>query len=96
VPGQATDDTAVVSTLAAAARLLDLRWIRIHEGSLLDGRTIGDADVRTWLNVTIAGIVSAGRFTASPGPEHSLGAGDIVAVVGDRRHVDGFEVAAGN
>jgi CPA2 family monovalent cation:H+ antiporter-2 len=96
VPGQATDDTAVVSTLAAASRLLDLRWIRIHEGSLLDGRTIGNADVRTWLNVTIAGIVSAGRFTASPGPEQTLGAGDIVAVVGDRQHVDGFEVAAGN
>jgi monovalent cation:H+ antiporter-2, CPA2 family len=91
-----SDDHATIATLGAAARLLDLRWVRILDGSLLAARAIGEADVRTWLNVTIVGIVSGGRFTASPGPEHVLSPGDIVAVVGDRHHVDGFEVAAGN
>jgi CPA2 family monovalent cation:H+ antiporter-2 len=92
----AGEDRAVISTLAAATRLLDLRWVRIVEGSLLAGRRIGEADVRTWLKVTVVGVVSAGRLNPSPGPDHVLAGGDLVAVVGDRQHVDGFDVAAGN
>lgn len=93
---QLSDDHAVIATLGAAARLLDLRWVRIVDGSLLAGRTIGEADVRTWLSVTIVGVVSEGRLDATPGPDRVLRAGDIVAIVGDQQHVDGFEVAAGN
>jgi CPA2 family monovalent cation:H+ antiporter-2 len=88
------DDRATIATLGAAARLLDLRWVRIADGSLLAGRTIGEADVRTWLNVTIVGVVRDGAFTPTPGPEHVLSPGCLVAVVGDRSHVDRFEVAA--
>ena len=79
----------------AEARLLDLRWVRIGAGSLLAGRTIGEADVRTWLGVTIVGVVVEGRFNPTPGPDQVLRADAIVAVVGDRSHVDGFETAAG-
>jgi CPA2 family monovalent cation:H+ antiporter-2 len=89
------DERAVIATLGAAARLLELRWVRIAEGSLLAGRSLGEADVRTWLGVTIAGVVGDGRLTPSPGPEQVLRPGDLVAVVGDQAHVDGFEVAAG-
>ena len=88
------DDRVMMATLGAAARLLDLRWVRIADGSLLAGRSIGEADVRTWLNVTIVGIVRDGVFTPTPGPEDVLGPGSLVAVVGDRSHVDRFEVAA--
>ena len=64
--------------------------------SLLAGRSIGEADVRTWLHVTVAGVVSDGRLVMSPGPDYVLQPDDIAAVVGDRAHVDGFEVAAGH
>jgi CPA2 family monovalent cation:H+ antiporter-2 len=88
------DDRATIATLGAAARLLDLRWVRIADGSLLAGRTIGEADVRTWLGVTIVGTVLDGAFTPTPGPDHVMSPGSLVAVVGDRSHADRFEVAA--
>jgi len=90
-----SSEVSTAATLGAAARLLDLRWVRIADGSLLAGRTIGEADVRTWLGVTLVGIVCDGRFNPGPGPDQVLHAGAIVAVVGDRAHVDRFEVAAG-
>ena len=95
-PGRPARDHAVVATLGAAARLLDLRWIRILEGSLLAGRThrrgrradVAERDHRRHRQRRPA--------HREPGPGHVLRAGDIVAVVGDQQHVDGFEVAAGN
>jgi K+/H+ antiporter YhaU regulatory subunit KhtT len=94
VSDRAGAEHAVVATLGAAARHLDLRWVRIQARSRLAGRTIAGSAVRTSLGVTIVGLVGEDGFRANPGPERMLSAGDIVAVVGDQGHVDEFEVAA--
>lgn len=91
---RAGDERATLATLATAAKHLDLRWVRILDGSRLVGRSIGQSAVRTSFGVTIVGVLSAERFTANPGSEHVLLTGDVVAVVGDQKHVDGFETAA--
>jgi CPA2 family monovalent cation:H+ antiporter-2 len=94
VSDRAGAEHAVVATLGAAARHLELRWVRIQARSRLAGRTIAGSAVRTSLGVTIVGLVGEDGFRANPGPERMLSAGDIVAVVGDQGHVDEFEVAA--
>ncbi len=94
VSGQVGHEYAEVATLGAAARHLDLRWVRIQAGSRLAGRTIAESAVRTLLGVTIVGVVSGEQFLANPGAERVLAAGDLVAVVGDQAHVDEFDVAA--
>jgi CPA2 family monovalent cation:H+ antiporter-2 len=94
VSGQVGQEYSEVATLGAAARHLDLRWVRIQAGSRLAGRTIAESAVRTSLGVTIVGVVSGERFLANPGAERVLATGDLVAVVGDQAHVDAFDVAA--
>jgi CPA2 family monovalent cation:H+ antiporter-2 len=83
-----------LSRLGGATRLLDLRWIRIADLSPMAGRTIGDLAVRSTTGVSVAGLVHGSSFTAGPGPEARIEAGDLVAVVGDRRQIDAFEEAA--
>jgi CPA2 family monovalent cation:H+ antiporter-2 len=86
----AAADRQLVSMLGAAARLLDLRWVRLAPGSRLTGRTIGDLGVRTSLGVSVVGVVGDGIFVANPGPGHRLDADDLVAVVGGRDQLAAF------
>jgi CPA2 family monovalent cation:H+ antiporter-2 len=83
-----------LSRLAGATRLLDLRWVRVAEGSAVDGKTIGEFDVRAVTGASIVGLLRSDSFEAGPGPDACLRAGDLVAVVGDRPHIDRFEEAA--
>ncbi len=87
-------DYPTLSRLAGATRLLDLRWVRITEGSPMGGRTIGDLAVRAATGASIAALLRHEAFVASPGPDARLETGDLVAVVGDRAQIDRFEHAA--
>jgi CPA2 family monovalent cation:H+ antiporter-2 len=84
-----------VARAGAAARSLELKWVRISEGSRLAWQTIGDLAIRATMGVTIVGVVGQGGFAASPGPEYPLRPNDLVAVVGERAELDAFESAAG-
>jgi CPA2 family monovalent cation:H+ antiporter-2 len=87
------DDHPTLRRLAGATRLLDLRWVRIVEGSPMAGRTIGELAVRTATGASIAAQLRHEAFVTSPGPEARLETGDLVAIVGDRAQIDRFEQA---
>ncbi|MEO3807620.1 cation:proton antiporter regulatory subunit [Sphaerisporangium sp. B11E5] len=46
------------------------------------GRPMGDARVRTRTGASVVAVVRGGQVFASPGPEFTLEAGDVVVVVG--------------
>jgi CPA2 family monovalent cation:H+ antiporter-2 len=87
-------DFPTLGRLAGATRLLDLRWVRIAEGSPMDGRTIGDLAIRAATGASIAALLRHDAFVAGPGPDARLEAGDLLAVVGDQAHISRFEQAA--
>mgnify|MGYP000853349358 CR=1 FL=1 len=84
----------LLARVGAAARQLDLRWVRVEEGSRLAGASIGGLAVRPSMGVTIVGVVGAAGFTNGPGPEHVFQPGDLVAVAGEQTRIDEFESAA--
>lgn len=61
---------------------LIIDWLRVTEGSPLDGRTIGDGAVRKRTGASIVAVVRHDGATPAPGPEEVLRAGDTVVVVG--------------
>ncbi|WP_442790450.1 cation:proton antiporter regulatory subunit [Nonomuraea sp. NBC_01738] len=56
----------------------------ITPGSPYDGRTMGDARIRTRTGASVVAVVRSGQVKASPTPDFSFEAGDIVVVVGDQ------------
>ena len=84
----------VLARVGAAARQLDLRWVRVEEGSRLAGASIGGLAVRPSMGVTIVGVVGAAGFANGPGPEYVFQPGDLVAVAGEQAQIDEFESAA--
>ena len=87
-------DYDVLARVGAAARQLDLRWVRVEEGSRLAGGSIGALAIRPSMGVTIVGVVGERGFANGPGPEYIFQPGDLVAVAGERSQIDAFESAA--
>ncbi|GAA4497163.1 cation:proton antiporter regulatory subunit [Actinoallomurus oryzae] len=56
--------------------------IPIAAGSPYDGRTLGDAQIRTRTGASIVAVVRDGNVVASPRPDFGFQARDIVVVVG--------------
>lgn len=61
---------------------LVIEWIKVAPGAQLDGRTIGDGEIRRRTGASIVGIVDGGESLAAPGPEAVLHAGATAIVVG--------------
>nr|WP_211177217.1 cation:proton antiporter regulatory subunit [Pseudonocardia acidicola] len=58
------------------------RQLPISDGSVFDGRTLGDTALRTRTGVSVVAVMRAGQVHASPTPEFTLTAGDLLVAVG--------------
>lgn len=91
---QDAGDSALMTRLGGAMRLLDFTWIEVQPGSGLANRTIGDAHVRSKTGASIVGVAAGERFTASPGPDTLIAEGALLAVVGRRESIAAVEALA--
>ncbi len=95
------DDARTLAELLGASRvaqqLADLQqrieglvidWLPVRADSVYEGRTIGDARIRTRTGVSVVAIVRGGEAVPAPGPDESLRSGDYLVVVGTARGVE--------
>lgn len=67
---------------------LVIDWLPVREDSPYDGRTIGDARIRSRTGVSVVAIVRDGAAVPAPEPTERIGHGDFLVVVGTPRGVE--------
>ena len=67
------------------------RQLPIGGNSPYDGRKLGETAMRTRTKTSIVAVMRAGQVHASPGPDFTFIAGDVLVVVGT---TDGLDAAA--
>lgn len=87
-------DYKVLTRLRGAARLLDLGWVSVPEGSPLEGRSLQELDLRRKTGVSVVGVLREGKLKANPSASFRFASGDAAAVIGDHAQVAGFEAIA--
>jgi monovalent cation:H+ antiporter-2, CPA2 family len=75
-------DSALFAQLRRASREIETQWLRLPEDSPLNGRTIGELEVRTKTGASIVAIVRNETVLANPGPDERFKVGDLVGVLG--------------
>jgi len=75
-------DVRVLNRLRKAGQALELEWIEIPADSPLVGQTIGEAGIRQRTGVTVVLTLRGETSYNNPGPEQTIAAGDIVAILG--------------
>lgn len=77
--------TQVAETMGAVEQRIEglaLDWIDIEAGSPLDGKTIGDGELRTRTGCSVVAVIRGDTNEPAPGPDFGLAAGDVVVAVG--------------
>jgi TrkA domain protein len=67
------------------------RQLPVADDSVFDGRPLGDTALRTRTGVSVVAVMRAGQVHASPTPDFTLTAGDVLVAVGTS---EGLENAA--
>jgi CPA2 family monovalent cation:H+ antiporter-2 len=81
----------MMSGIGEIVRQLDFTWIGLPAGSVLDGKTLAESRLRSTIGVTVVGIIREGKLVANPDGDSRLRTGDLVAVLGTRDQIAGFE-----
>ncbi|ASR37080.1 potassium transporter TrkA [Prauserella marina] len=61
---------------------INTRQLPVKTGSPFDGRTLGDAAIRTRTGVSVVAVMRAGQVNPSPTPDFTFTAGDLLVAVG--------------
>ena len=74
-----------------AAALLRMQWFEIPKGSVSEGRSIKEMDIRKKTGISIVGIYSDGKFKPNPDPSYILKLNDLLALIGEQNSYQIFE-----
>ncbi|MDZ7674852.1 MAG: cation:proton antiporter regulatory subunit [Acidimicrobiales bacterium] len=78
----ASQVTEAMSAVEQRIEGLALDWLEIEAGSPLDGRTIGDGQLRTRTGTSVVAVIRGDSTEPAPGPEYVFHAGDVAVAVG--------------
>ncbi len=87
-------DYKILAQLRGAARLLDMAWVTVSEGSPLVGQSLRELDIRRRMGVSVVGVLRDGKLNANPPGSFRFAASDAVAVIGDNEQIATLEELA--
>ncbi|WP_317495064.1 TrkA C-terminal domain-containing protein [Haloechinothrix sp. LS1_15] len=96
-----SDEAATLGNLLGAPQLvaqlreehselpgITTRQLPIAEGSPFDGRSLGEAELRSRTKVSVVAVMRAGQVQPSPEPDFVLAGGDLLVAVGTSEGLD--------
>ncbi|BBL78997.1 sodium/hydrogen exchanger [Rubrobacter xylanophilus] len=93
--GRRAAEEDLLDRLRGASRMIETEWVRIGEGSVLAGRSLQEAEIRSRTGASVVAVIRGEEAMPSPEPTTVLEAGDVVGVLGTLRQREAFrELAA--
>ncbi len=84
-------DYLLLSRLKSAAGRLEIKWVRLPEGSPLNGQTLQYCQIRALTGVSVVALMRDDSLTANPTPDQIIETGDFLAVMGTKEQRGRFE-----
>lgn len=78
--------------LNIATQLLKLSWVTVPEGSPIIGKSIIEADIRTYTGVSVVGVIHERKVCPNPGTGYVFEKGDFLALMGDSGQIESFRM----
>ena len=89
-------DYETLSHLRAAEQHFDLQWFHLSPLSAIANHAIGESEIRKKTGASIVGVVRDKRLRPNPDADFVLMAGDLVAIIGNKKNREAFCLLASN
>lgn len=76
--------------LKLATHLLKLSWVTVPDGSPIIGKSIREADVRTFTGVSVVGIIHDRKVYPNPDTGYCFAKDDLLALMGNSEQIESF------
>ena len=86
------NDTNVILQLKNANGLLEITWVSLPPDCSVISNTIRDLNIRGRTGATIVGVIHKNKFQANPGANYKFASGDLVAVMGNVKEQEAFQI----
>jgi CPA2 family monovalent cation:H+ antiporter-2 len=77
--------------LRTAEHQFDIKWVPLHDGSPIVGRSLGELEVRKKTGASVVGVIRDDKLIANPEAGFGFLRGDLVAVIGRGNAIEGFK-----
>lgn len=85
-------ETSSPGRLNLATQLLKLSWVALSDGSPIIGKSIREADIRTFTGVSVVGVIHDKKVFPNPGTEYVFKKGDLLALMGNSKQIESFRM----
>jgi CPA2 family monovalent cation:H+ antiporter-2 len=85
------DEHRLLHALLDAAGSIEIKWFRIHEGNMLIGRTLADANLRARTGASVVALLRAGQLIANPKSMTVFETEDQIGLIGDQAEIEAVE-----
>ena len=76
------EEDKILEQLKDAEKQYDLQWMLIKPGSILVGKTIGEAEIRTKTDTSVVGVIRNDKLVPNPDANFRFEANDRAAIIG--------------
>jgi len=90
-PSPHRDAYRTLGQLRGAERQFDLQWVAVEPRSSIVGKTLGELEVRRLTGASVVGVLRNGGLITNPGPEFTVGAEDLLAMIGTPETQEAFQ-----
>jgi CPA2 family monovalent cation:H+ antiporter-2 len=91
---ESTNNQKLLSKFDNIKNILEITWVNLDANSPLVGKNIKEAAIRTKTGASIVGIICGDVVYSNPKVDYRFKAGDLIAVVGDKKERHEFKVLA--
>lgn len=81
-----------IAQLQNVGNLMEVTWVRVSPKSFLNGRTIGEAGIRSRTGTSVVGVLRGETFFPNPAAEYRFEEGDMAAVIGCQEECNAFHL----
>lgn len=85
----------MLNALRRASEALEIDWLVIPEQSSVHGQTIQSLDVRRRTGASIVAVIRDGKIISNPGPDHTFGIGERIAILGTQEQRQSLSLLIG-
>ncbi len=83
-----SDEHRSLDDLLTAFEGIEITWLKLHQDSLLVGKTLAEADIRAFSGASVVALIRDGKLSPNPKSNTVFEEGDRLGIIGEEEQIE--------